>query len=410
MKRGQAVWALGAMSGTSLDGVDAAMLRTDGVDIMEFGPTAYRAYTQAEQATLRAALGSWPGDARAAAAAAVVERAHIAVLSGLKGADIIGFHGQTLAHDPGGRGTHQAGSGALLADALNCPVVWDFRSLDVAQGGQGAPLAPVFHFACARWMGAREPLAFLNLGGVGNLTWVDPGAPSPETPGAILAFDTGPANAPVNDLMQTRLGRAQDEGGALADTGQVNDAVLADFLTHPFFRAKPPKSLDRDAFAGLSAAVAALSDADAAATLTAACAAAVAAGAQHFPKPPARLLVTGGGRHNATLMRMLAERLTCPVAPVEDAGLNGDMLEAQAFAYLAVRVAYGPAHLVPRHHRRARTDLRRPAQQSPREKLTAVNQALKPLEYQSLLAGSSIAILHSGVTLAPLVGVIMARR
>jgi anhydro-N-acetylmuramic acid kinase len=341
MRTPGAVWALGAMSGTSLDGVDAALILTDGERILDFGETAYRPYTAAERATLRAALGLWPGDEGVEAAAEIVETAHAELLSRFPSAGIVGFHGQTLAHDPRGRGTHQAGSGAILAEVLGRPVVWDFRTADVRLGGQGAPLAPFYHFACAKWMGADRPLAFLNLGGVGNFTWVDPRHPAPESPGACLAFDTGPANAPVNDLMQARRGAAQDEGGALAASGTADEGVLARFLDHPWFFRMPPKSLDRNDFNGLLDAVAHLSDADAAATLTAAAARAVARGAEHFPTPVTRLLVTGGGRHNATMMEMLARSVPAEVEPVEAAGLDGDMLEAQAFAFLAVRVARG---------------------------------------------------------------------
>lgn len=339
--KGGPIWALGCMSGTSLDGVDAAMLRTDGADIVEFGPHAFRPYAPAEAATIRAAFGRWPGEAGVAAAAEVVETAHVELLSRFTGAGLIGFHGQTLAHDPGGRGTHQAGDGALLAEALGCPVVWDFRSSDVALGGQGAPLVPFFHFACARFIGATGPLAMLNLGGVGNITWIDPTRPAPESPGALLAFDTGPANAPINDLMLARHGLALDEAGQLAAAGRVDETILARFLDHSYFYRIPPKSLDRNAFHASLAAADNLADADAAATLTACAAAAVASGARHFPRPVSRLLVTGGGRHNATLMAELAARMRCPVDPVEAVGLNGDMLEAQAFAYLAVRVARG---------------------------------------------------------------------
>ncbi|MGC1429558.1 MAG: anhydro-N-acetylmuramic acid kinase [Albidovulum sp.] len=342
MLKSGAIWALGAMSGTSLDGVDAALLKTDGHTIWDFGDCGYRPYSTAERATLRAALGFWPGAPGVDVAAEVVETAHAALMSGLIGeAELAGFHGQTLAHDPGGLGTHQAGSGAILAQVLNLPVVWDFRSNDVQLGGQGAPLAPFFHFACAKWIGAKEPVAFLNLGGVGNLTWVDPRLGAPELAGACLAFDTGPANAPIDDLTQARLGLARDDGGALAAAGTVDETVIEAFLGHSYFLKIPPKSLDRNGFPELVEGVKGLCDADAAATLTAAVAASVALGAGHFPEPVARLLVTGGGRHNSTLMAMLAARLGCPVEPVEAVGLNGDMLEAQAFAYLAVRVLRG---------------------------------------------------------------------
>lgn len=341
MAKQRALWVLGTMSGTSLDGVDAAMLRTDGHDILEFGPDAYRPYSPEEQSTIRRAFGQWPGDPQVAAAAEVVETAHAEILARFSGAEMIGFHGQTLAHDPAHGRTHQAGNGALLAQALDLPVVWDFRSTDVQMGGQGAPLAPFFHFACAKWIKATEPLAILNLGGVGNITWIDPSQPSPEAPGALLAFDTGPANAPINDLMQVRLGLTQDAGGALGASGRVDEKLVQAFLTQGYFHKIPPKSLDRNDFQPFFKKTHRLSNADAAATLTAIAAAAVAKAAEHFPQPITRLLVAGGGRHNAAMMAQLAQRMNCTVEPIETAGLNGDMLEAQAFAYLAARVAFG---------------------------------------------------------------------
>lgn len=332
--------AVGAMSGTSLDGVDAAEVITDGVTIAGFGDSHYRPYTAAEQAQLRAALGLWQ-DADIAEVSELIETAHAQVLSQFDTPDLFGFHGQTLAHDPAGKGTHQCGDGAILAEVLGAPVVWDFRSADVRLGGQGAPLAPFFHFALAKYIGADKPLAFLNLGGVGNITCVNPAADHPEASNALLAFDTGPANAPLNDLMQTRLGQPYDWDGARAAKGTVQDALVEDFLRHPYFFKIPPKSLDRDAFQDATSAVADLTDADAAATLCAMSAMSVLIGLDHAPRAPSRILVTGGGRKNPTLMNMIAAGADCPVAPVEAVDLDGDMLEAQAFAYLAVRVARG---------------------------------------------------------------------
>ncbi|HHX90177.1 MAG TPA: anhydro-N-acetylmuramic acid kinase [Paracoccus sp.] len=326
----------GAMSGTSLDGVDAAVLITDGVTIAGFGETAYRPYTDAERAVLRAALGAWPGEPGTEAAAEVVETAHAEVLARFGAVDLVGFHGQTLAHDPGGRGTHQAGSGEILAAVLGVPVVWDFRSSDVALGGQGAPLVPFYHHALARHIGAEAPVAFLNIGGVANVTWTDPRLDDPVV--ACLAFDCGPGNAAMDDLMQTHFGQRQDSGGALAASGTACESRLADFARHPFFRRIPPKSLDR---AAPTPDITRLTPADALATLAAGAATGVALAFEHFPCPPARLLVSGGGRHNATLMRMIAAACDCPVTPVEAEGLDGDMLEAQAFAFLAARVARG---------------------------------------------------------------------
>ena len=332
---------LGSMSGTSLDGVDAAVLVTDGERVEAFGPTAYRPYGEAEREVLRAALGRWPGEEGVAEAAAVVEAAHAEVMAPLPG-EVAAFHGQTLAHEPprsfpNGRGTHQAGDGARLAAALGRSVAWDFRSADVAAGGEGAPLAPAFHHACARWAGLCEPVAFLNLGGVSNLTWLDPRAGEE----AMLAFDAGPAGAPLDDLMAGRLGVARDEGGRLASQGTADEGVIAGLLARDLLARPPPRSFDRGDFAALGGAVEGLGDADAAATLAHVAAACVARGLDWCPSPPALLLVTGGGRRNAAMMAALSERAGLAAEPVEALRLDGDMLEAQAFAFLAARVLRG---------------------------------------------------------------------
>lgn len=335
---------LGMMSGTSLDGVDAALLDTDGETIFGFGRSGFRPYAAAEADVLHAALGRWPGEPAVAAAAALSVDAHAALAADFPEAAAIGYHGQTLAHDPGGRGTHQAGPGWQLARRTGRPVVWDFRTEDVRQGGEGAPLAPFFHHALSRWavsQGRLEaaPVVFLNLGGVGNLTWCDPRRADPV--GACVAFDTGPANAPLNDMMRARRGLARDEGGRLAAAGQVREGVIAAVLRHPYFARPAPKSLDRDSFALLGSAVAQMDDADAAATLTHAAAAAVGAGLKLLPTRPAAMLVCGGGRHNGAMMAALAARCGVPVRAVDDLGLDGDMIEAQAFAWLAARVLRG---------------------------------------------------------------------
>ncbi len=327
--------ALGAMSGTSMDGVDAAVVVTDGETIAGFGEVGYSAYSAAGRAVIARAMGQWPGGPDVAAAARVVEEAHAALLGPME-AEIVGFHGQTLAHDPAGCRTHQVGDGAGLAERLHRPVVWDFRGPDVAAGGEGAPLAPAFHHACTRHIGAREPVAFLNLGGVGNLTWIDPVRPV-EAAGALLAFDTGPANAPIDDLCRAHLGQPFDRDGVLALSGKADGALVDTLLRHPYFERPPPKSLDRDAFRDAGRAMAALDPADAAATWVAVIAATVGLALARCPLPPARLLVAGGGRSNPAIMAALRD-LPCDVAPVEAVGLNGDMLEAQAFAFLAVRV------------------------------------------------------------------------
>lgn len=333
--------ALGLMSGTSMDGVDAAVLETDGETIEGFGPSAFRAYAPEEREMLCGVLGVWPGEDRLEAVEALVRGAHAAAVAGFAEVEVVGFHGQTLAHEPGGRGTHQIGRGDWLARDCGRPVVWDFRSADVGSGGEGAPLAPFFHFACAKWIGAAGPVAFLNLGGVGNVTWVDPRAEAPEVPGALLAFDTGPGNALIDDFLSRRTGQAFDVDGALAGTGRVDAGVLAELAEHSYLARVPPKSLDRQDFHLMLDRVAHLSTEDGAATLAAVTAACVAEAARHFPEPPGRWLICGGGRRNRTIMAMLAARTNAPVKVVEAVGLDGDMLEAQAFAYLAVRVLRG---------------------------------------------------------------------
>jgi anhydro-N-acetylmuramic acid kinase len=322
--------AIGLMSGTSLDGIDAAFIATDGRDSVVTGPSLTVPYDPALRERLRGVLG---GTGPVAAVEHELTIAHEAAVRALRErhdigpVDVIGFHGHTILHRPRAGQTWQIGDGALLASRTGIDVVADFRSADVAAGGEGAPLAPLYHHARAAAL--ARPLAVLNLGGVGNVTWIGSGADD------ILAFDTGPGNALIDDWMRRHTGRALDPGGALAASGRVDAAAVAAFLADPYFRRAPPKSLDRDDFAGMQPA--GLSPADGAATLTAMTAAAVEAAAAHFPARPRRWLVTGGGRHNATLMAMLRTRLGPDVVAVEAAGWDGDALEAQAFAYLAVR-------------------------------------------------------------------------
>jgi anhydro-N-acetylmuramic acid kinase len=245
-------------------------------------------------------------------------------------ADLVGFHGHTILHRPTERRTWQLGDGAALARRLGVDVVGDFRSADVAAGGEGAPFAPLYHAALASAL--PKPLAVLNLGGVANVTWIG------ETDD-ILAFDTGPGNALLDDWVRRHTGAAADFGGALAAAGRVSEAHVARFLRRPYFARMPPKSLDRDDFR--DAMPDGLLLEDGAATLTEMIAAAVAAATEHFPAPAREWLVCGGGRHNLALMAALARLPGVPVRPVEAAGWSGDALEAQAFAYLAVRSVAG---------------------------------------------------------------------
>jgi anhydro-N-acetylmuramic acid kinase len=326
--------AIGLMSGTSLDGIDAAFVVTDGREQVETGASLTIPYDPDLRERLRGVLG---GTGPVAEVERSLTEAHAAavraliVRHGLGTVDLIGFHGHTILHRPREGRTWQIGDGALLAALAGIDVVGDFRSADVAAGGEGAPFAPLYHRA--RAAGLERPVAVLNLGGVGNVTWIGAGD------GEIVAFDTGPGNALIDDWMRQHTGRAVDAEGALARSGRIDEAAVQRFLADPYFPRRPPKSLDRDDF--VRHRPTGLSPADGAATLTAMTAAAVALASRHFPAPVRQWLVTGGGRHNATLMAMLAARLEAPVVPVEAAGWDGDALEAQAFAYLAVRSAEG---------------------------------------------------------------------
>ena len=332
------MFALGLMSGTSLDGVDAALAVTDGVAVERLGPALTVPYDAEMRQALRSVLG---GIGDVAAVERDITRFHAEVVAqtladnGLSAAeiDVIGFHGHTILHRPHERRTWQIGDGALLAKLTGIPVVNDFRTADVLAGGQGAPLVPVFHRALAA--GLARPLAVLNLGGVGNVTWIGEGD-------RLLAFDTGPGNALIDDWALQHTGRPVDVGGKLAHMGRVDAVAVTNFAGHHYFNRLPPKSLDRDDFRHFAAAlVEGKGAADGAATLTAFTARATALARNHFPQPVARWLVCGGGRHNPTIMAALRTELGGHVEPVEAVGWDGDALEAQAFAYLAVRSLRG---------------------------------------------------------------------
>ncbi len=343
-----AAWALGLMSGTSRDGIDAALIRSDGRTSVETGASLSLAYNQDFRrrlaAVCRGERESLPDvERRLTLRHAEAVRA-LLFEAGIPAADVgvVGFHGHTVAHAPQEGRTQQIGDGGLLASETGIDVVCDFRSRDVAEGGEGAPFAPLYHLARAAEL--PRPLAVLNLGGVANVTWIGPGDLAGADTGdgngcRILAFDTGPGNALLDDWVSRHTGGSHDEDGRLAAGGRIDEALVEAFLRGAYFDRPPPKSLDREDF-GLKG-LEHLAPADGAATLCAVTAAAVAEARDHFPTPPLRWLACGGGRHNPVLMATIAERVGVPVEPVEAVGWNGDALEAEAFAYLAVRSLLG---------------------------------------------------------------------
>jgi anhydro-N-acetylmuramic acid kinase len=340
--------AIGLMSGTSIDGIDAALVETDGEGYVR--PLAFVPYTYEKpfRDKLRKLLGQREG--RAAPEAQAIEREltelHAAIVQALlrqvngqgDPIDLIGFHGQTIWHHPKEGVTVQIGDGALLAKSTGIPVVNDFRSADVKAGGQGAPLVPLYHRALAADL--PKPVAILNIGGVSNITWI--GGDGDDD---ILAFDAGIGNAPLDDWVLRHTGLAYDEYGTLAASGRVHSDLLEAMMRDAFFAEQPPKSLDRDHFKNLVPED--LSSADGAATLTQMIASSVAHSLRFLPQTPLHLYVAGGGRMNHTLMRSLGDLLDLPISSVDELGWSGDGLEAEAFAYLAVRSHLGLPLSVP---------------------------------------------------------------
>ncbi|MFG1463144.1 anhydro-N-acetylmuramic acid kinase [Xanthobacter sp. DSM 24535] len=344
--------ALGLMSGTSMDGIDAALIETDGDRVFWLGPSATYPYAPDMRVLLEQAMADARGvNSREARPGVLAEaEARITALHGQAvralldqmrlapgDLDVVGFHGQTLLHRPHARLTLQIGLGERLAQDLGVTVVADFRAADVAAGGQGAPLVPVFHKALVRALDLAGPVAVLNIGGVANVTIID-GDADP------IACDTGPGNALLDDFVFARTGIPFDADGALARTGEVDEAGVARVLSHPFFAAPPPKSLDRNEFRAFIAerlALASYATEDGAATLAAITAASVAAIVPLLPARPRLWIVGGGGARNPTLLAMLGARLGVPVMPAEAVGWSADALEAHAFGFLAVRALRG---------------------------------------------------------------------
>lgn len=328
--------AIGLMSGTSLDGIDVALIETDGMDYVSPEASYYVPYDDALRGYLRGLLGQRHMTPESSSAEIALTKAHADAVKtflkheGLepKEIDIIGFHGQTISHAPRDKWTWQLGNGEMLARETGIDVINDFRTRDVRAGGEGAPFLPLYHRARVRSSGINDPVAILNIGGVSNVTWIGRNED-------ILAFDTGPGNALIDDVMLHRLGKPYDEYGQVARKGEVFEELLDSWLSLDFFLRDPPKSLDRNDWALCN--VDELTTADAVATLTEFTVQANAQAAQFFPEPVISWYVTGGGRHNGVIMEGLRDSLGSPVKSVDTLGWNGDALEAEGFAYLAVR-------------------------------------------------------------------------
>jgi anhydro-N-acetylmuramic acid kinase len=343
--------AIGCMSGTSLDGMDIAVIETDGYDHIK--PLAFYSYDYNDdmRSQLQNCMNKTRNDEGVKEAELIFTRAHIDKINhikkGFQNIDFIGFHGQTIHHDPDRGITVQIGDGDVLADETGIDVIYDFRSQDMANGGQGAPLLPIYHSALCRQDKLELPIAILNLGGVGNITYIDNND--------MIAFDTGPGNAMIDDWVRSKTGQKFDKGGKIASKGGINEALLTEFLNYPYFKKPYPKSLDRNDFNAITSSfgltkvtekvaqdpMVKLKDdnliPNTAATLTEMTAQSVARGIDLCPAKPTAIYVTGGGRHNTYMMRRIAEITNLPIHSVDELGWNGDAMEAEGFAYMAVR-------------------------------------------------------------------------
>ena len=343
--------AIGLMSGTSMDGIDVALLRTDGETVVERGPSAGFPYDARFRDRLKQGLvdakaitqrDQRPGALDALERDLTLRHAE-AVKTFLKqnslsaaDIDVLGFHGQTVLHRPDEALTVQIGDGALLAGETGIDVVYDMRANDMEHGGQGAPLIPAYHAALARGAaGLAAPVVFVNIGGISNLTFIGEG----ET---LIAYDSGPGNTLIDQWVETHAGIPFDQGGMIASEGTVLPALAERYLSNAFFTATTRRSLDRNDFAPPAATDAGL--ADGARTLAHVTAAAIIKSAGHLPQRPATYVVCGGGRLNPVIMRdlaLLAEEEAATVLAAEAVGFNGDSMEAEAWAYLAVRSLRG---------------------------------------------------------------------
>ena len=337
---------MGLMSGTSIDGIDAATIKTDGKSYIESLAQAYFPYPDEIRDKIRAVMGTGEYTTGIQRLERNITRLHAQAVreliakSGIR-PDLIGFHGQTLYHDPLGGRSFQIGDGALLAQEVGIDVVNDFRSADLRAGGQGAPLLPLYHKTLVEQAGLQGPVLILNLGGVANMTWINSSRPTHEGHN-ILAFDTGPAGALIDDLVNQETGQPFDKNGELAAKGVVDQARLKSWLAHPYFQKPPPKSLDRDEWEICN--VSDMNIEDGAATLSAFTVQSIICAIDHLPPEEiGHVYVCGGGRHNGHIMSELQCALQntshhhIKAEAIEALGWDGDFIEAQGFAYLAKR-------------------------------------------------------------------------
>lgn len=331
IEKNEMLTVLGFMSGTSLDGVDAAVVTTNGQNYLETLDFISVPYPEKVKQAVRAAFGKTKPDETTREAERLVTDVYSTIakqLVKMHDIELIGLHGQSITHIPEKQFTWQLGDGDRLSLEANCPVVYNFRKADMEAGGQGAPFIPVYHQVLAERV-PEDVVVILNIGGVSNLTYID------KTTDTLIGFDTGTGNAMIDDWVTSRTDMLCDEDGVMASIGKIDQARVDIWLKNPFFAQDYPKSLDRNPFAEVS--VADMGTSDGVATLTSFTARGIAKNLELLPKQPEKVYVCGGGRHNPTMMAMISEASGLEVLDIGELGVNGDAVEAEGFAYMAVR-------------------------------------------------------------------------
>ncbi len=331
--------AIGLMSGTSMDGVDLALIESNGKEVIKRDSDfLHLRYEQDFKTRLRSLIYKDPSLSQIKEIENELTLIHADLVNQFlkknkikpSEIDVIGFHGHTVLHSPQKQITWQIGNAHLLAHKTGINVVADFRSRDVMLGGQGAPLVPIYHFYL--FHDQPRPTAALNIGGISNITYFG------GDENTIEAFDVCFGNAPFDDLMKEKFGQDFDENGKLSKSGHADFIIADHILQNKIFRSKPPKSFDRDDFINVLAPITHLKVEDALATFAYMHARAVAINLDFLPAKPKEIFVCGGGRKNSAIIDEMKKWLTgIDVKATEEIGINGDSVEAEAFAFLAIR-------------------------------------------------------------------------
>ncbi len=339
------ITAIGLMSGTSLDGIDVALIKSDGQKIISRDTNKYYPYSPKIRNSLTKLINNKINSLLEIKEIELeITKKHIAAVKDFlaknkidkKDVDVIGFHGQTILHHPEQKITWQIGNAQMLASNIGIDVVADFRTKDLVFGGQGAPLVPSYHLAL--FQDYKKPLLVLNIGGVTNVTYIkNNAAENLIAEENLIAFDVCFGNAPLNDLVYEKTGKDFDKNGLLAKSGKVNHDFVKAILALGYFKKQPPKSLDRNQFDLVIKKFSKLIMEDILASLVFVIGQAVNNVLKFLPSKPLEIIVCGGGRKNLEIMNSIKNATQIKTTNIDDLKIDGDFVEAQAFGFLAIR-------------------------------------------------------------------------